>query len=72
MSTNAGGLVRWPSYLMMPIGFVLLGLQSLSELIKRVAFLRGLAPDPAPSKTKSDEELLLEDIRKAAEAKDAK
>lgn len=71
MSTNAGGLVRWPSYLMMPLGFILLGLQALSELIKRIAFLRGLAPDPAPSKTKTDEELLVEEIRKAAAAKDA-
>lgn len=42
MSFNAGGLVRWPVYILIPIGFSLLGLQALSELVKRVAFLRGL------------------------------
>jgi TRAP-type mannitol/chloroaromatic compound transport system permease small subunit len=46
MSSNAGGLVRWPARLMIPVGFFLLVLQGVSELIKRVAFLRGLIPDP--------------------------
>ncbi|MEO8525287.1 MAG: TRAP transporter small permease subunit [Caldimonas sp.] len=46
MSNNAGGLVRWPVFAMLPAGFILLGIQGLSELIKRVAFLRGLIPDP--------------------------
>lgn len=46
MSQNAGGLVRWPVYLLMPLGFGLLLLQAFSELIKRVAFLMGLIPDP--------------------------
>lgn len=46
MSQNAGGLIRWPVYLMIPVGMALLLLQAASELIKRVAFLRGLAPDP--------------------------
>lgn len=41
MSYNAGGLPRWPVYACMPAGFVLLALQAVSELIKRVAFLRG-------------------------------
>lgn len=45
-SDQAGGLVRWPVKLLIPAGFVLLGLQGLSELIKRFAFLKGLAPDP--------------------------
>lgn len=45
-SDQAGGLVRWPVKLLIPAGFVLLGLQGLSELIKRFAFLRGLIPDP--------------------------
>lgn len=43
-SYNAGGLVRWPVYLAIPAGFALLGLQAISEIIKRVAFLRGLRP----------------------------
>jgi TRAP-type mannitol/chloroaromatic compound transport system permease small subunit len=47
MSTDAGGLIRWPAKLLMPAGFFLLTLQGLSELIKRVAFLMGLIPDPA-------------------------
>jgi TRAP-type mannitol/chloroaromatic compound transport system permease small subunit len=46
MSNNAGGLVRWPVFALLPAGFVLLGIQAISELIKRIAFLRGLIPDP--------------------------
>lgn len=49
MSSNAGGLIRWPVYALVPLGFVLLGLQSISELIKRVAFLTGHGPDPLRS-----------------------
>lgn len=45
MSSNAGGLVRWPAYLLIPAGFALLMLQGLSELAKRMAFLRGQGPD---------------------------
>lgn len=46
MSQNAGGLIRWPVYLLMPTGLALLLMQSASEMIKRIAFLRGLIPDP--------------------------
>jgi TRAP-type mannitol/chloroaromatic compound transport system permease small subunit len=46
MSSNAGGLIRWPVFALLPLGFVLLGLQGISELIKRIAFLQGLIPDP--------------------------
>ena len=42
MSSNSGGLVRWPAKLLLPVGFGLLTLQGLSELIKRIAALRGL------------------------------
>lgn len=70
MSSNAGGLIRWPVYAMLPLGFGLLWLQGVSELIKRVAFLQGLIKDPTLKKDeKSAEELLAEDIRKLAEAK---
>jgi TRAP-type mannitol/chloroaromatic compound transport system permease small subunit len=41
VSSNANGLVLWPARLLVPAGFALLVLQGLSELIKRVAFLRG-------------------------------
>ncbi|MBV1796748.1 TRAP transporter small permease subunit [Siccirubricoccus sp. G192] len=43
-SPNAGGLLRWPVKLVMPLGFLLLTLQGLSELIKRIALLRGVKP----------------------------
>ncbi len=46
MSSNAGGLIRWPARLLVPAGFFLLSLQGVSELIKRIAFLHGLGPDP--------------------------
>ncbi len=46
MSSNAGGLIRWPARLLVPSGFFLLSLQGISELIKRIAFLQGLIPDP--------------------------
>jgi len=42
MSGNAGGLVRWPVKLVVPIGFGLLALQGIAEIIKRIAYLRGL------------------------------
>jgi len=41
LSNNAGGLILWPIKLFLPLGFALLTLQGLSELIKRVAALRG-------------------------------
>ena len=46
ISGSAGGLVRWPARLLVPVGFFLLTLQGISELIKRFAYLRGLIPDP--------------------------
>lgn len=70
MSSNAGGLIRWPVYLMMPLGFALLLLQGWSELIKRIAFLKGLIEDPTAKKvTKTAEEELAEEIVRLAEAK---
>jgi TRAP-type mannitol/chloroaromatic compound transport system permease small subunit len=65
VSTNAGGLLVWPGRLMLPVGFFLLVLQGFSELIKRVAFLRGLIPDPGEKdEGPTDEELLAEELRK--------
>jgi len=70
MSGNAGGLIRWPVYAMIPLGFTLLLLQGWSELIKRVAFLKGLIEDPTIKKVeKTAEEELAEAIRRLAEAK---
>ena len=45
VSASAGGLIRWPARLLVPVGFFLLTLQGLSELVKRVATLMGLIPD---------------------------
>ena len=65
VSPNAGGLVRWPVWLALPLGFGLLLLQGWSELIKRVAFLRGVGPDPMGRLTdKSAEEELAEALRR--------
>ncbi len=41
MSPDAGGLMRWPVRLLIPLGFALLALQGVAEIIKRIAFLRG-------------------------------
>jgi len=48
-SPNAGGLIRWPVYALLPLGMVLLLIQGASELIKRIAFLRGFIADPLHS-----------------------
>jgi len=45
-STDAGGLIRWPVKLLIPVGFALLLAQGVSEIVKRIAFLLGLIPDP--------------------------
>ena len=68
MSSNAGGLIRWPVYALVPVGFALLGQQGVSELIKRIGFLMGLCDDPTKKQqAKSAEEELAEAIRLAAE-----
>jgi TRAP-type mannitol/chloroaromatic compound transport system permease small subunit len=65
MSANPGGLIRWPVRLMMPVGFFLLLLQGLSELVKRFAFLAGAGPNVLDkAEGPSAEELLAEEIRK--------
>ena len=70
VSGNAGGLIRWPVYAMIPLGFGLLLLQGWSELIKRIAFLQGLIEDPTVKKVeKTAEEELAEAIRRLAESK---
>ncbi|WP_051609252.1 TRAP transporter small permease subunit [Fodinicurvata fenggangensis] len=54
MSGNTGGLIRWPVLLLMPVGFFLLSLQGVSEVIKRIAFLAGRAPYPGGGQAHSD------------------
>jgi TRAP-type mannitol/chloroaromatic compound transport system permease small subunit len=67
ISTNAGGLLLWPARLMVPVGFALLALQGVSELIKRVAFLAGAGPDPIKRHDpRAAEAQLVEEIRRMA------
>ena len=63
VSANPGGLLRWPLYVLVPIGFGLLFLQSVSELFKRLAFVFGRGPDPHARKEESDEERLLHELQ---------
>jgi len=70
VSSNAGGLIRWPIYLLIPLGMALLLLQSVSELIKRVAFLRGEGPDTLAPHEK-DEERLAHEMQEELEAHEA-
>jgi TRAP-type mannitol/chloroaromatic compound transport system permease small subunit len=69
MSQNAGGLIRWPVLLLIPAGFALLALQSLSELVKRVAFLTGHRKEPysVEAHEKAEEIKLAEELLAEAE-----
>lgn len=49
MSMNAGGLMLWPAKAMLFAGFALLFFQGISEIIKKIAVMRGLIPDPFPA-----------------------
>lgn len=70
MSSNAGGLIRWPVYALVPAGFALLMFQAVSELIKRLAFLSGNGPDVLSSEdSKSDEQKHLEELEALAARK---
>jgi TRAP-type mannitol/chloroaromatic compound transport system permease small subunit len=46
VSGNAGGLIRWPARVLVPIGFTLLVLQGIAELIKRIGYLTGHVEEP--------------------------
>ena len=70
MSQNAGGLIRWPVILLVPLGFGLLILQSLSEVIKRIAFLKGDLAEPfTVENERSVEEQLADELAIEAEAR---
>lgn len=62
-STDAGGLIRWPVKLLIPVGFALLSLQGISEIIKRIAFLLGLIPDPGFRKAHGELDETIEQIK---------
>lgn len=72
VSNNAGGLILWPARLLVPVGFTLLLLQGFSELIKRMAELRGLAiASVSPSDEPTPEEALAEAIRRTRSLQEA-
>lgn len=66
MSPDAGGLIRWPVRLLIPVGFGLLALQGVSQIVKNAAFLKGAAPFPQDKSGKSGEEQLVEEIKALA------
>lgn len=71
VSPSAGGLILWPAKILVPVGFFLLGLQSISELVKRIAFLTGAGPDPTEKIVKkTPEEELAEEILRARGERD--
>lgn len=72
MSSNSGGLIRWPVYALIPLGFAILALQGASELIKRIAFLTGAGPDVLAHNELSDEEKLAQELAREEEARVAK
>ena len=67
MSQNAGGLIRWPEWFLLPAGFAILLAQAVSELIKRIAFITGHRSEPfSVEDGRTEEERLAEEL--AAEA----
>ena len=71
MSSNSGGLIRWPVYALIPLGFALLFVQGISELIKRFAFLNGQGPDVLSHSGPSETELLAQEIAEQEKARQA-
>ncbi|MGZ5040355.1 MAG: TRAP transporter small permease subunit [Usitatibacter sp.] len=69
ISGSAGGLALWYGRILLPAGFLLLSLQGISELIKRIAFLAGAGPDPIKRHDHNAEAELVEEIRRMAEDK---
>jgi TRAP-type mannitol/chloroaromatic compound transport system permease small subunit len=67
MSQNAGGLIRWPVWVLLPGGFAILLMQAVSELIKRIAFITGHRSEPfSDVDGKSEEERLAEELAEEA------
>ena len=61
-SPNAGGLPQWPAKFLIPAGFFLLFLQGISEIIKRIAVMRGLIPDPHGEEPLHSEEIMAQEM----------
>ncbi|MGE0097609.1 MAG: TRAP transporter small permease subunit [Hydrogenophaga sp.] len=69
MSSNSGGLIRWPVYGLIPLGFTILFIQGVSELIKRIAFLAGHGPDALAHDESTEEEKLAQQLLDEAQAR---
>lgn len=70
LSSNTGGLIRWPAKLLIPVGFGLLILSGISRLIRCIAFLAGKGPNPLKVvQIKTAEEELAEEILRQQEAR---
>ena len=67
VSADPGGLLRWPVKLLVPVGFFLLTLQGLSELVKRIAFLMGLIPDPLEKHVEAALEMVKDEVEGSAQ-----
>lgn len=65
LSSNSGGLILWPAKMMIPVGFALLALQGVSELIKRFGFLAGRVDASAFQKQATTPEEEIEAIKSA-------
>ena len=61
-SLNAGGLPQWPAKFLIPLGFFLLFLQGVSEIIKRIAVMRGLIEDPHGEEPVHTEEIMAKEM----------
>ena len=61
-SPNAGGLPQWPAKFLIPLGFFLLFLQGISEIIKRIAVMRGLISDPHGEEPVPSEEIMAKEM----------
>ena len=61
-SGNAGGLPQWPAKILIPLGFFLLFLQGISEIIKRIAVMRGIIDDPHGEEPVHTEELMAREM----------
>ena len=69
VSSNAGGLIVWPAKILVPLGFLLLVLQGISEVIKRVAYLAGRLDESAFAKQASTPQDEIEAIKAANQLK---
>lgn len=68
MSSSAGGLILWPAKAMLLVGFAQLGIQGISEIIKKIAIMRGLIEDPNPfitahEQAEAEGKALVEELR---------